>query len=204
MTRRARTRAEFAALTHLTQAEAAVELGMTPGGVSVAARRFGLTFKSAKAERAAMNRARYEAVAHLPPAQAAAELGVSAAAVSQAAVRYGITFGASRQPPPAAARPPAPTVPRVVPDGRPPRPARPAACAKGAMMAAPAFDADRDALILQSKGRYPKLHALALEWKMPAARVIARWHVLRHAPPTQSGAQPRSVARSDARKGAAR
>lgn len=187
MTRLRLTRADYEAVSHLTQEDAAKALGRSLSGVRQAAWRYKIKFADGHAVRVERLKARYAALTHLTIQEAAAQMNLSPHTVEAAARRYGLTFarpGRSEAvavaPDPSPCQSDCPTH-RPVPGGRRPRAPVAPPLPEGAMLSAPAWSTDRDALILQAKGRYPKLHALATRWGMPASRLVARWHVLRAA-----------------------
>lgn len=106
----ARTRDDYAALTHLSQTEAARVLGVARQTVSKMAKRHGLKFsdqdlrescRAAGARLTQVSKARLlprevlEPLAHLTQREAARQLGVSRARLRKAACAHGITFNAN-------------------------------------------------------------------------------------------------------------
>lgn len=176
---------DYRALSHLTAPQAAAQLGVSIVTVRRIAKYHGFAFASAfgsqQRARAEDQRARYAALVHLSPSEVAVAMKVTIRTVEQAAARYGLTFAPERRA--AAVRRPGP-VPQVVEAVEPaprrvsPSPA-PAEPAPMPMAAAPDWTADRDALIVATKGRLAEIAALAARWSMPTARVMARWHVVR-------------------------
>lgn len=168
------TRADYAALTHLTKREAAARLGVSMSSVHKMATVHGITFKPAA--KTCRRREDYEALLHLTAEEAAAVLGIPVKGLQYARERLKLKFKPSRR-----RKAPAPAPVPVLPAPRlcaPRGDAAPPMLAM-AMAGAPAWDTARDAAIFATHGRHALIAALAQEWGVPIARVTARWHVLR-------------------------
>lgn len=172
------TRADYAALTHLTKREAAARLGVSVSVVHTMSRRHGMAFKPTR--KSCRAREVYEALLHLTASEAAAVLGIPVEGLRYARERLKLRFKPERQrkaPAPVAVPAPVPVLPAprlCAPRGD----AAPPVLAM-AMAGAPAWDTARDAAIVATHGRHALIAALAQKWNLPIARVTARWHVLR-------------------------
>lgn len=192
--------AQLRTLSHLSIRQAADRVGRHPTTVLYHKQKHGLSFVGAQdarvraqRTRADERRASYTALTHLPPSEVAKLLRVARPTVLQAALRYNLTFApepvlqqAAGVPAPARVqvtpRLPGPVAPvtRAARKITPPAPAP----VPMPMAGAPDWTADRDAAVLQSKGRLADLSALAARWGLATARVTARWHILRASGPT--------------------
>jgi hypothetical protein len=170
------TRADYAALTHLTKREAAARLNVSMSSVHKMSTEHGMTFKPAA--KTCRRREDYEALLHLTAEEAAAVLGIPVKGLQYARERLKLKFKPARP-----RKAPAP-VPAPLPVLPAPRPCAPRADAAPpvlamAMAGAPAWDIARDAAICATHGRHALIAALAQKWNLPISRVTARWHVLR-------------------------
>jgi hypothetical protein len=170
------TRADYAALTHLTKREAAARLGVSMSSVHKMSTEHGMTFKPAA--KTCRRREDYEALLHLTAEEAAAVLGIPVKGLQYARERLKLKFKPAR-PRNAPAPAPAPEPLPVLPAPRLCAPRADAAPPVLAMAGAPAWCSARDAAIAATHGRHALIAALAQTWNLPIARVTARWHVLR-------------------------